>query len=123
MKIAAIWSPFDCLSGLKQVFDNVKNLPNQIWHYYAIGWIAVISNCPNLMAGSFPDDSTKKYEKRVFFKSMTWGYPDRAADFEENLFKDAQLHFNVSMMHSSYNLSPYRTDEWLLQESKTIWEM
>lgn len=66
--------------------------------------------------GSLPSDTSQKNKIRLF-KSMTWGYPDRAADFEENLFKDFQFQANLSFVHSSYNLSEYFTDEWLLQEN------
>ncbi len=65
--------------------------------------------------GFLPDSSGKK--KKSIFQSMALAYPDRAGDFEENLFKDPQLLFNVSMMHSRYDLSGYFTDEWLLQEN------
>lgn len=60
---------------------------------------------------------TLKNPKPVFFKSMLFGFPDRAANFEENLFRDAQLQFNLSVIHSNYDLSTYFTDEWLLQEN------
>ena len=63
-----------------------------------------------------PPDSSGK-QKFSFFKSRTWGYPDRAADFEENIFKDPQVLMNLSFMHSQYDLSSYFTDEWLLQEN------
>lgn len=65
---------------------------------------------------SGPADSVRK-EKRLFFKSMLMGYPDRAADFEENLFKDPQVQVNLSFIHSNYNLSTYFTDELLLREN------
>lgn len=66
--------------------------------------------------GSLPSDTAQK-NKIQLFKSMTWGYPDRAADWEENLFKDPQLLVNLSFVHSSYDFSRYYTDEWLLQEN------
>jgi hypothetical protein len=61
-------------------------------------------------------DSSKTHNRNNFWW-LALGHQDRAADFEENLFKDPQVLFNASVMRSSYNLSNYFTDEWLLQEN------
>lgn len=61
-------------------------------------------------------DSTKP-PKQASFLSMAFSYPDRAASFEENLFKDAQLVLNASVIQSNYNFSNYLLDEQLLNEN------
>jgi hypothetical protein len=61
-------------------------------------------------------DSTKT-PKQASFLSMAFSYPDRAASFEENLFKDAQLVLNASVIQSNYNFSNYLLDEQLLNEN------
>jgi hypothetical protein len=61
-------------------------------------------------------DSTKPPKQASFF-SMAFSYPDRAASFEENLFKDAQLVLNASVIQSNYNFSNYILDEQLLNEN------
>jgi hypothetical protein len=61
-------------------------------------------------------DSTKT-PKKASILSMAFSYPDRAASFEENLFKDAQLVLNASVIQSNYNFSNYLLDEQLLNEN------
>jgi len=61
-------------------------------------------------------DSAKPTEQASFF-SMAFSYPDRAASFEENLFKDAQLVLNASVIQSNYNFLNYLLDEQLLNEN------
>ena len=76
----------------------------------------LLLSASELMAGNpaFPDS----VKNRNNFWWLTLGHQDRAADFEENLFKDPQLIVNASLIHSSYDLSPYLTDEWLLNDNK-----
>ena len=51
---------------------------------------------------------------------MAFSHPDRAGDFEENLFRDPQLLVNVSFMNSRFDFSEYYPDEWFLQENDLL---
>jgi|GEM_PF-7074542 hypothetical protein len=90
---------------------NLKGYSNTV----RIILMSLLFSATELLAGNVAwEDSLKN---RNNFWWLTFGHQDRAADFEENLFKDPQLIFNTSIIHSSYDLSPYFTDEWLLNEN------
>lgn len=71
----------------------------------------------DLTAGVFSRPDSAKNTKQNSFWWLAFGHQDRAADFEENLFKDPQVLINASYVRSAYDLGSYFTDEWLLNEN------